>query len=112
MKLTQFCGVILFTSTGKIASTHLIPVALHLLDDEAYIKAKIKTYMHERNIDSSELISCTVTSNSVSMTPDSIFEPTKELEYLPETANTLNQQYDEYVRTMFEPHNQPTYSGD
>ena len=112
MKLTQFCGVILFTSTGKIASTHLIPVTLHLLNDERHIKTKIKTYMHERNIDSSELISCTVTSNSVSMTPDSIFEPENEMEYLPETVNTTNQRYDEYIHTMFDEHNQPTYSGD
>lgn len=107
MKLIQFCGVILFTSTGRIASTHLVPVALHLLGDEAYIKNKVKTYMRDHNIDSTELISCVITSDAVSMTTDSIFEPEKESEYLPETVNTTNQQYDEYVSTMFQPQNQP-----
>lgn len=60
-----------------------------------------------KKMDSAELISCVITSDAISMTTDSIFEPEKESEYLPETVNITNQQYDEYVSTMFLPQNQP-----
>lgn len=101
---STFTGAVLFTSDGKVGSIRFIPIT-HV-EDTVQVKEEVTKYMQSNNIDSTELVACLIGKEVLSLTVDSIFQTTED--YLADSANVLNQQYSEYLDTMFDSCNQPS----